>query len=433
MDVDTASYGITRRYLADGHLPEPDSVRVEEFVNSFTYHYPPPSAGQDFSLAVDAAPSPYNPRNDLVLIGIQARTVAAQDRQPASLTFVIDTSGSMAIESRLGTVKQALRLLVAELRADDTVGVVEFGTDARVVLPPTSGADKERILRAVDSLQTSGSTSIDAGLREGFKLAEQAFRPDGINRLLLCTDGVANNGVTSADALLAKYQAYLQKGMGLSAFGFGMGNYNDVLLEQLGDHGHGSYAYVDSLDEAHRVFVQDLTGTLQTIGRDAKVQVDFDPAVVSRYRLLGYENRALDSKDFRNDRAGGGEVGSGQSVTVLYEITRTTDVLPGTAATVRIRYRAPEGGQALEQAVQLPTSAFHASLEGASPQLRLASTAALFAEVLKHTYWAKQLSLQEVERAATQRLADVRDDQTTELLGLIHKAASLAPSPPDAR
>ncbi|HEY3062809.1 MAG TPA: von Willebrand factor type A domain-containing protein, partial [Chloroflexota bacterium] len=260
MDVDTAAYGIAKRFLADGHLPEPASVRVEEYVNAFDYQYPQPEGDQNFAIYVEAGPSPYNPRNDLVQVGIQARRIAATDRKPAALTFVIDTSGSMAIESRLGTVKNALRLLVEQLRPSDSIGIVTFGSEARVVLPPTSGSNKQRILSTIEALKTDGATSIDAGLGQGFKIAEEAFEPDRINMILLCTDGVANNGVTNAEGLLNKYRSFLHKGIQLSVFGFGMGNYNDVILEQLGDKGNGSYAYIDSVEAARRVFVQNLVG-----------------------------------------------------------------------------------------------------------------------------------------------------------------------------
>jgi Ca-activated chloride channel family protein len=423
MDVDTAAYGIARRFLTDGHLPEPDSVRVEEFVNSFDYHYPAPESERDFAIYLEGGPSPYNPRNELLQVGIQARQVASEQRSAAALTFVIDTSGSMNIESRLATVKRALRLLVDQMREDDSIGIVTFGTDARVVLQPTAGSDKQRILRTIDGLKTDGSTSIDAGLREGFKIAEQAFKPGQINMLLLCTDGVANNGVSDADGLLAKYRPFLQKGIQLSAFGFGMGNYNDVMLEKLGDKGNGSYAYVDTLDSARRVFVQNLTGTLQTIARDAKIQVDFNPDVVSRYRLLGYENRDVADKDFRNDRVDGGEVGAGQSVTALYEITRKPGAQGGLGS-VNNRYQSANRARALEQARDISADSISAA---ASPRFVLASTSAQFAEVLAHNYWARGLNLRDLASAANTRFADSSDTAVRELVTLLQKAAALSP------
>jgi Ca-activated chloride channel family protein len=428
MDVDTAAYGIARRYLTDGHLPEPDSVRVEEYVNAFDYHYPTPDAERDFAIYLEGGPSPYNARNDLLQVGIQARSVASEERSTAALTFVIDTSGSMNIESRLATVKRALRLLVEQMRADDSIGIVTFGSDARVVLPPTTGSNRQRILSTIDGLETDGSTSIDAGLREGFKIADQAFKPGQINMLLLCTDGVANNGVSDADGLLAKYRPFLQKGIQLSAFGFGMGNYNDVMLEKLGDKGNGSYAYIDSLDAARRVFVQNLTGTLQTVARDAKIQVDFNPDVVSRYRLLGYEDRDVADKDFRNDRVDGGEVGAGQSVTALYEITRKPGAR-GTAASAHIRYQTPDRARTLEQSRHIATESIGAEGRTVSPAFVLASTTCQFAELLAHNYWARTITLRDVATTANTRFADSTDPAIRELATLLQKAAALSPAP----
>lgn len=422
MDVDTASFSIAKRFLADGHLPEPDSVRVEEFLNSFDYRYPVENE-RDFQIYVEGGPSPYNARNELVQVGIQARQVPSEQRKPAALTFVIDTSGSMDIQNRLQNVKRSLRLLVDQMRPDDSIAIVSFGSTARTVLGPTRGSDKQRLIGAIDGLRTDGATSIDAGLGEGFRNAEAAFNNNGINMVLLCTDGVANNGVTDAEGLLNKYRAPLGKGIQLSVFGFGMGNYNDVILEKLANKGNGSYAYLDSVEQARRVFVQNLTGTLQTIGRDAKIQVDFNPDVVSRYRLLGYENRDVADNDFRNDKVDGGEVGSGQSVTALYEITRK----PGTSGnigTVHIRYQSVDRKQALEQERPITNDVVRTEV---SERLQLAGTVAQFAEVLKHSFWARGISLTDLNGRANAQLGRANDPQVRELLSLMQRAASLQP------
>jgi Ca-activated chloride channel family protein len=431
MDVDTASYGIARRYLADGHLPDPESVRVEEFLNAFDYHYPTPpeGSGEDFTLYLEAGQSPFNARNDLVQVGIQARPVSSENRKPASLTFVVDTSGSMSIESRLGTVKRALHLLVDQMRPDDRVALVTFGSSAREVLPPTAGSNKQRILQAVDALATDGSTSIEAGLDKGFDSAEHAYSADHINMVLLCTDGVANNGVSDAEGLLRKYRSHLDRGIQLSVFGFGMGNYNDAMLEKLGDRGNGSYAYIDSIDAARRVFVERLTGTLQTVGRDAKIQVDFNPDVVERYRLLGYEDRHVADKDFRNDKVDGGEVGAGQSVTALYEVTRKAGAGAGPAATVHIRYQLPDRSRALEQAATLSSSALGRPSDApGSARFALARAVAEYAEILKHTYWSRGLTLHAFVPAALSRLESNTDPTVKELSSLMQKAMSLEPA-----
>jgi Ca-activated chloride channel family protein len=400
-------------------------VRVEEYINAFDYRYEQPDAGQDFLLSVEGGPSPYNPRNDLIQVGVQARTVDQEERKPASLTFVVDTSGSMQIESRLNTVKQALKLLVGQMRADDRISIVSFGTGARLVLPPTNGSDRQRIVAAIDSLTTEGSTSIDAGLGEGFRAAQQAFREGAINMVLLCTDGVANNGVSDAEGLLNKYRQFLARGIQLSVFGFGMGNYNDVILEKLGAGGNGSYAYVDSADEARRVFVQNLTGTLLSVAREAKIQVDFNAEVVSRYRLLGYENRDVADADFRNDKADGGEVGAGQSVTALYEVTRKPDAR-GQVANVTIRYQTPDRSRALEASRTLQSDAVRSNMRETSRRFQLVTSVAQFAEVLKKSFWARGITLQDVARGTSDRFPEDNAEDVRELRELIQKAAAIS-------
>ncbi len=254
LDVDTASYSVARRYVMDGNLPPAESVRVEEFVNYFDAGYPAPS-DVAFGIYADGAPSPFNQDGSYVLrFGIQGYQVSEEERKPASLTFVIDISGSMEMENRLGLVKQSLQLLVDRLRPTDNVAIVVYGSDAYVVLNPTSGEDKNRILQAIYSLHTEGATNAEAGLRLGYQLAYQAFRPGAINRVILCSDGVANVGVTGPDAILEEIRGYTDTGITLTSVGFGMGNFNDVLMEQLADKGDGNYAYVDTLDEARKLF-----------------------------------------------------------------------------------------------------------------------------------------------------------------------------------
>ncbi len=277
----------------------------------------------------------------IVRFGIQGYQVSEEDRKPASLTFVIDISGSMEMENRLGLVKQSLQLLVDRLRPSDTVAIVVYGSDAYVVLNPTSGEDRNRILEAIYSLHTEGATNAEAGLRLGYQLAYQAFRPGAINRVILCSDGVANVGVTGPDAILEEIRGYTETGITLTTVGFGMGNFNDVLMEQLADKGDGNYAYVDTLDEARRLFVDNLTSTLQVIAKDAKVQVDFNKEVVARYRLIGYENRAVADQDFRNDTVDAGEIGAGHHVTALYAVILNPGA-QGRLATVQLRWQDPQ-------------------------------------------------------------------------------------------
>ncbi len=292
LDVDTASYSIARRYVMDGNLPPAEAVRVEEFVNYFDAGYPSPS-DIAFAIYADGAPSPFQADGSYILrFGVQGYQVPEENRKPASLTFVIDVSGSMDIENRLGLVKQSLQLLVEQLKPSDTVSIVVYGSNAYVLLNPTSAEDKNQILNAIFALHTEGATNAEAGLRLGYQMANLAYRPGAINRVILCSDGVANVGLTGPEAILESIRAYAGSGITLTSVGFGMGNFNDVLMEQLADNGNGSYAYIDDLDEAKKLFVEDLTSTLQVIALDAKVQVDFNSQVVSRYRLIGYENIA---------------------------------------------------------------------------------------------------------------------------------------------
>jgi Ca-activated chloride channel homolog len=320
-------------------------------------------------------------------LGVQGYQVPDWERKPASLVFVIDVSGSMSMENRLELVKQSLRLLVEELDERDTVGVVVYGTQARVVLQPTPASRKGAILRAIDSLRPEGSTNAEAGLKLGYRMAMEHYLPGGINRVVLCSDGVANVGSTQAEAILESVGGYVEEGITLTSIGVGMGNFNDVLLEQLADRGDGFYAYVDSMDEARKVFVDNLTSTLQVIAKDAKVQVDFNPEVVKAYRLLGYENRAVADQDFRNDRVDAGELGAGHSVVALYEV-RLAAGAAGRIATMQLRWQDPDTGEVREINGNTNTWDVAASFEDSDPHFQLAVLVAQFAEVLRLSPYA---------------------------------------------
>lgn len=427
MDVDTASYSLMRSYINGGQLPDPDSVRVEEYLNSFNYQYPAPETG-DFSIYTEAGPSPFGGDGyELVQIGIQGRQVEVGARKPAALTFVIDISGSMARGDRLDTVKQALTLLVDEMKDDDTIAIAVYGSEARAVLDVTSASRKDEIIAAINALQSEGSTNVQAGLRVGFGLADEAYKPDGINMIILCSDGVANSGVTSPESLLDEYKSFLDQGIQLSTYGFGMGNFNDILMERLADGGDGTYAYIDSLDQAKRLFVQNLTGTLQTIARDAKIQVEFDPTVVDHYRLVGYENRDVADADFRNDAVDAGEVGAGHSVTALYEIKRVSGV-DGKIATVHIRYQPADGGDVIETSSDLTTAAVRSAIDGTTPRFKLAAAVAFYAELLRHSQWTRSQSLESVVDLARVASAGLPNDaDVAEFVQLISQALDMAP------
>lgn len=386
LDVDTGAYTVARRYLQEGQLPPRDAVRVEEFVNFFDQGYASP-AGSTFAIYADGALSPFhNDDTYLLRVGIKGHEVSAAERLPASLTFVVDVSGSMSGGNRLETVKDALGMLVEQLHAGDTVSIVVYGSDARVVLPPTPGREQGQIMEAIYRLQPEGSTNAEAGLNLGYQLANQAFRPGGINRVILASDGVANVGLTNADALAQQVKRYAGEGIQLTTIGVGMGNFNDVLMEQLADQGDGHYAYVDTLAEAHRVFVEELTGTLQVIALDAKVQVDFNPDVVSRYRLAGYENRAVADQDFRNDSVDAGEIGAGHTVVALYALQLHPGAT-GRVATVQLRWRSPLSGQVEEIQGDVYGEDVQRSFEQAGARFQLAAVVAQFAELLRESPW----------------------------------------------
>ncbi|MCI0792824.1 MAG: VWA domain-containing protein [Chloroflexi bacterium] len=427
MDVDTASYTVARRFVRDGHLPDPDSVRVEEFINYFAQEYEPPVEGA-FAINIEAAPSPFGgERHWLMRVGLQGKVITAAERKDASLVFVIDVSGSMARQNRLELVKKALGLLVEELRPTDDVGLVVYGSRGRVVLEPTSGENKEAILAAISKLQPEGSTNAEEGLRLGYKMASQLVEPGRITRLILLSDGVANVGRTGSDSILKEVRRYADDDIPLSTIGFGMGNYNDVLMEQLANDGDGNYAYVDTLSQARRVFVENLTGMLQVIAKDAKVQVDFDSNVVSRYRLLGYENRRIADRDFRNDTVDAGEVGAGHTVTALYEI-KFHEGVQGRIATVSLRYQDPDTGEVQEISREFHRSELTTVFEQASPRFQLNAAVAEYAEILRESYWAQDSSLEQVKVLA-QRVKGLLagDPDVAEFAGLVDRAERIGP------
>ena len=423
MDVDTASYSIARRFIEDGHLPDRDSVRLEEFVNSFDYDYPPPADGA-FAIHVDGAPSPFiGSRAVLLRVGIQAREVADAARPPVALTFVIDTSGSMQMENRLELVKNALILLVARLRADDSVAIVEFGSDARTVLTPTSAAEPEAIIAAISHLTAGGSTNAQAGLELGYDIAARGHRPGAFDRVVLASDGVANVGLTDADSILQRIDREVEAGIELVSIGVGMGNFNDVLLEQLADRGNGFYAYINDRREAERVFGSELTGTLLTVASDARIQVEFRSDSVVRYRLLGYENRRMADEDFRNPAADAGEVGAGHSVTALYEIEPAW-TRGGFLGTVRMRWLDPLTGREEQLLRDIDLADLADDYYSAGPSFRLAATVAGFAEILRDSPYATGFTLDDVSREATALSSSF--DGRVEVLEFAHLAQSAA-------
>lgn len=424
VDVDTGSYTITRRKLREGALPPPAAVRAEEFVNYLRPGVPAPLAAA-FAVHTELSPSPLRPERALLRVVLQARRPA--DRPPCNLVFLVDTSGSMRSPDKLPLLQRSLALLTEALRPDDRVAVCTYAGDTRVVLAPTPASEREAIMGALRGLTASGSTAMGSGIELAYGLAARMARPGTSTRVFVCSDGDANVGPTSHEQILALIERQRRAGITLGTVGFGMGNYRDGLMEQLADHGDGSYAYVDSEAEAQRLFQEDLTSSLQLIARDAKVQVAFDAARVARYRLIGYENRALLDEQFRDDSVDAGEVGAGHAVTAFYEL----ELVPGSQGAlgeVRLRWREaeplPEDTGAQELVTPLP-AALAPSFAETSPGFRVQACAAELAEILRHSphVASRPDDLLPLLEAALERGSDERDH---ELLELTRRAAALS-------
>jgi Ca-activated chloride channel homolog len=425
LEHDTGSYSIVRGYLTGGNYPPKAAVRVEEFVNYFDYDYIKPTL-DPFNITMDAAPARYGAdlaNCYLLRVGVQAREVPAANRKPAVLTFVIDVSGSMEGDERLGLVKRALEMLVSELVEGDRVGIAIFGSRGSVYMEHRDAGSKDAIIAAIQKLQTEGSTNAEEGLKVGYEMASKAYREGCTNRVILCSDGVANVGRTQVEGILNTIVENRRKGITLSTVGFGMSNYNDTLMEQLGDKGNGHYAYVDSIDEAKRIFVDNLTGALEVVGRDVKIQIEFNPDVVKSYRLIGYVNRDIKDEDFRNDSVDGGEIGANHAATALYEI-KLIEGATGAIGYATIRYKTDErDAEFTEISQEVYTRDIASNWEAANDGLRLAGNVAEFAEILGEGFYAKNGSLEAV-------LADLeslrsRDEQVIELIELVKKAMEL--------
>ena len=427
LDVDTAAYNVGRRFVDDGFLPDPDSVRVEEYVNAFDGGYEPPEDGT-FAIHVDGGPSPFLPEDELLMrVGLKAVETRERARPDAALTFVVDTSGSMAREDRLGLVKESLAILVRNLRRSDTVAIVEFGSDARVVIGPTPVGHDEEILHAIARLEPGSSTNAEAGLRLGYELARETLLEEGINRVVLASDGVANVGLTNAESILETIREDAEAGIQLVSVGVGMGNFNDALLEQLADHGDGFYAYVNTLDEAERLFEDDLLSTLQTVALDARVQVEFELDAVAEYRLVGYENRAIDDDDFRDRDVEAGAIGAGHSVTALYALRLTRDTgSDDLVASVRLRWVDPTTRRQVQQVREARLTEIASSFEATNPHFKLAAVVSATAEVLRESRWAKGVDLDEVADVASEIEHELpEDDQVAEFLDMLDDLADL--------
>jgi Ca-activated chloride channel homolog len=448
IDVDTGAYANVRRFLNDGQLPPQDAVRVEEMINYFDYQYAPPaSRDTPFKVATELARAPWNSEAWLLKVGIKGFEISAAERPAANLVFLIDVSGSMESPDKLPLLKSAFRLLTDQLTAKDRVSIVVYAGSSGVVLEPTPGDQKQKIRDAIDRLEASGSTNGAEGIERAYQLARAAHVNKGINRVVLATDGDFNVGTVSFEALVDMAERQRASGVALTTLGFGTGNYNDKLLERLADAGNGNYAYVDSIGEARKVLVSELSSTLFTIAKDVKIQVEFNPAEVLEYRLIGYENRMLAREDFNNDKVDAGDIGAGHRITALYEIVPAgakgrIDPLryssaassaskgAGEIANVRLRYKLPDADKSQLLEYPVAKSALVAT-DKASADLRFAASVAAFGQLLRGGKYVEQYSYADVMTLA--RSAVGRDDQgyRREFVNLVQAAQSLSSANPE--
>lgn len=447
VDVDTASYSNIRRFLTHGSLPPADAVRTEEMVNYFAYDYDPPKDDAPFAVHTEVAPCPWQPDHRLLRVGLKGRELDLEDRPDSNLVFLVDVSGSMQADNKLPLLKTAMTLLVDRLGPRDTVAMVTYASQAGVALAPTActEANKGVILKTLDALQAGGSTHGSAGIQTAYDLATDHFIDGGTNRVILATDGDFNVGTTSRDALEDLIQEQAASGVFLTALGFGMGNYKDATLETLADKGNGNYGYIDTINEARRMLAQQLAGTLVTIAKDVKIQVEFNPAVVRSYRLLGYENRMLAAEDFNEDTKDAGEIGAGHTVTALYELVPagvgsdeapdvdplryqaphapTDRALRNELGTVKLRHKAPDSNESQLMTVVVKDEG--RSLKETSGDFAFAASVTEFGLILREDDHAANVRMGSVLRQARRGLGEDPDGFRAEFVELVQTAKRL--------
>lgn len=420
VDVDTGSYTVMRGYWSQGLVPPPASVRPEEYVNFFDAGYDAPNGGV-FAVYADGAPTPFLDYGEdvLVRIGIKGEEIAARRRPNVNLTFVIDTSGSMDQDNRLGLVQDSLGVLLNELGRGDTIAIVAYNTTAEVVADPTPAGERRSLQQAIDQLHPGGSTNAEGGLILGYDLAEEMYDENAVNKVILLSDGVANVGETGPGGIFERIEQSATNGIDLLTVGVGLGNFNDVLLEQLADTANGQYRYIDTLDEAERVFRDDLLGTLITIARNVKVQVEFDPDVVKSYRLIGFENRNVADRDFRDDRVDGGEIGAGHTVTALYEVELVDRARRDVLGTVFVRWESADSREVNEISGDITLGLIADSWSDADPRFRLAATVAAFAEQIREGRFASSFDIDDVYDEINTISEELDDPDVTEFRRIV--------------
>ncbi|WP_172202418.1 VWA domain-containing protein [Niveibacterium sp. COAC-50] len=449
IDVDTGAYANVRRFLNEGRLPAPDAVRVEELINYFPYQYAEPRVVDGkrppFGVTTEVAASPWNKDTLLLRVGIKAFDKPRATLPPSNLVFLVDVSGSMESPDKLPLLKNALKLMVESLRPEDHVSLVTYASGTRVVLPPTAGSDKATIRMAIDQLVAGGSTAGAAGIQLAYQMAQQGYVKDGINRILLATDGDFNVGVTDFSQLKGMVAEKRKSGISLSTLGFGTGNYNDAMMEQVADAGDGNYSYIDTLNEAQKVLVEEASSTLSVVARDVKIQMEFNPGVVAEYRLIGYENRTLAREDFRNDKVDAGEIGAGHTVTALYEVALVgkpgllgesrygggkpvakTTLHADELGMLRLRYKGTAGDAAQEIATPVKRS-----LTAASEDLRFAAAVAAFGQQLRGGKYLGSFGYPQIEALAANAKGSDRFGYRGEFVRLVKLASALSTKAPE--
>lgn len=443
IDVDTASYSNVRRYLNDGALPPKDAVRVEELVNYFEYDYPQPIGGVPFSVTTEAAQCPWNRENKIVSIGLQGKKISLDNVPPSNLVFLLDVSGSMNDARKLPLLKESLRVLVNQLTAKDKVSIVVYAGSSGLVLPATSADRKNEILQALNQLEAGGSTNGGQGIQLAYRIAQENFIKDGNNRVILATDGDFNVGLSSDEELVRMIEGKRQSGIFLSVLGFGTGNTNDSMMEKLADKGNGNYAYIDSAEEARKALGAQVAGTLYTIAKDVKIQVEFNPAKVAGYRLIGYENRLLADRDFNDDKKDAGEIGAGHTVTALYEIVPAGRKVPNDGVdelkyskveptetnfgaellTVKLRYKEPKESESKLLTIGLIDAS--KPIEKASENLKFAASVAQLGLLLRDSRFKGTANFENVIALAGDSRGSDLKSYRGEFIELVEKAKRL--------
>lgn len=445
IDVDKASYSNVRRFINGGNLPPKDAVRIEELINYFPYEYPQPEGDRPFSITTEISQTPWNPNHRLVHIGLQGKKISTENLPPSNLVFLLDVSGSMEDPNKLPLLKSAFQLLVNELRDNDRVSIVVYAGAAGVVLPPTPGNQKDKILGAIDKLQAGGSTAGGEGIQLAYKLAKENLIQSGNNRVILATDGDFNVGVSSDSELVKLIEQKREEGIFLTVLGVGAGNLQDAKMEKIADKGNGNYAYIDNILEAKKVLVKEIGGTLLTIAKDVKIQVAFNPNKVQGYRLIGYENRLLRNEDFKDDKKDAGELGAGHTVTALYEVipvgvqseVKLTDTDSSNVPAdedkptfgsddlmqVRLRYKMPN-----QNTSQLITSSLvdrGLKLDNASTNFKFSAAVAEFGMLLRESQYKGTASFDDVLKLANQSQGDDLEGYRAEFIRLVERSKSL--------